>query len=273
MLAGKPEAETIANKILKTVRKQDGSFWQEKDLLQQKVSSMNADRQNRNSLRRQANDALSNSYGEPGDDVRLLSYEPRNEFANIANLLYSESNLSLQEIQAQVDAWPYDKKEKTLLELSDTLLYSAMDNGQPPIYSFDILSDQNVFMALQPYALNGSVVWQDATPRYGYKHQPLAEELGLSELIDDIYDTSFELYGTLQQQAGEQAAHYAVLRGHMFRWRAAFNLSGLAQMRKQLLNVYGVNSYVKSMLTAVKEVHPLLGPIDKQSEQAYNNIS
>src|SRR5262249_48119770 len=53
---------------------------------------------------------LPDSYGNSGSPVTLINYWPRNELDLVPHMLYESSNLSLAELEKEVEQWSYDQK-------------------------------------------------------------------------------------------------------------------------------------------------------------------
>lgn len=214
---------------------------------------------------------LPANYGQAEKRVQLVNVWPRNETLLLPYLLYSETNLSIHELDTVVDKWPYDRKQAILAMVlesrsqGDKKLHDILSLAH---YSFDLLSDFDSLMGLITLQVPIEFAWQTLTPRYGYAVPALIDEAGLSELYMDSFDISLDLYSKLQAAGYNLEAQYAVLGGHKLRARLSYNaeqFSKVVGLSKNALPA-GTADLIKEMTGLVNEVHPQRLENQQQSE-------
>ncbi|HET9098662.1 MAG TPA: dTMP kinase [Candidatus Saccharimonadales bacterium] len=198
------------------------------------------------------------------DQVSLVDFWPRNELLLVADMLYEHTSMSLEELQATVNSWPYDKKA----EIFSTYMGERLNRRHRPgralekvHYSWDILCDYGIFRDLQRHRMVDDMEWQQLTPRYGYEIPKLVEQSGLSDLFEECFDQSINLYSKLQQAGFNLEAQYATLLGHKMRWKLTFNAREamhLLELRSTPQGHPGYRKVALQMHEKIAEVHPLL---------------
>jgi dTMP kinase len=196
--------------------------------------------------------------------VTLTDYWPKNELDLVADLLYEKSNLPLEEIRAEVNSWPYERKAEVLQAYIGERLNRRHRPGralEKAHYSWDLLCDYGIFRDLQRHRMVDDLEWQELTPRYGYDIPPLIEEAGLTEQFELCFDISLKLYSLLQQSGYALEAQYATLLGHKMRWKITYNAREafhLHELRTSPQGHPGYRQLVLQMHEKLAEVHPLL---------------
>lgn len=216
-------------------------------------------------VKKLANEYLPDNHESQTDPVKLQSYAPRNELDMIPDMLYEHSSLSLSSIQDEVRHWTMERKEAVFNAYVGERLNRRHKPGraiEKATYSWDLVCDYGIFRDLQRHRMVDDLQWQQLTPRYGYDVPPLVEEAALSELFEQCFDLSLQLYSTLQSRGYALEAQYATLLGHRMRWKVTYNAREafhLHELRTSPQGHPGYRKLVQQMHQKLCEVHPLLG--------------
>jgi dTMP kinase len=201
---------------------------------------------------------------EHTEAVTLVDFWPKNELLLVPDMLYEYSNLSLEQLQAQVNSWPYDKKVEVLKAYMGERLNRRHRPGralEKAHYSWDLVCDYGIFRDLQRHRMVDDMNWQQLTPRYGYELPKLVEEAGLTEQFEQCFDLSLQLYSSLQKEGYALEAQYATLFGHKMRWKVTYNAREafhLHELRTTPQGHPGYRKLVLQMHEKLAEAHPLL---------------
>lgn len=197
-------------------------------------------------------------------EVTLVDYWPKNELLLIPDMLYEHTNLPLEQIQAEVNKWPYNKK----LEVFKAYMGERLNRRQRPgralekaHYSWDIMCDYGIFRDLQRHRMVDDLNWQALTPRFGYELPQLIEDANLVDQYEACFDISLKLYSLLQKTGYELEAQYATLLGHRMRWKVTYNAREAFHIHELRTSPQGHPGYRKLVLEMhqkLAEVHPLL---------------
>ena len=140
-------------------------------------------------------------------EVTLNNYFPKNELDLAADMLYSESDRSLEVIKNIVDELPYDKK----IKIFNTYIGERLNRRHRPgralekaYYSYDIVCDFGIFRDLQRHRMVSDLDWQTLSPRFGYSVPELIEEAGLVDLFEDCFVLSLSLYSEMLADGRKQ---------------------------------------------------------------------
>lgn len=260
-----PEARKIGNDILHESRKVLPVFLERADKPERGGAAIAFKAETTKNTRRLAADMLPDSYSASDQPVTLTDWWPKNELDLVADMLYEHSQLSLEEIRQVVNGWKYDAKAKVIQTYIGDRLNRRHKPGralEKAHYSWDILCDYGIFRDLQRHRIVDDMEWQKLTPRYGYEIPSLVDEAGLSELYEQCFDKSLELYSYLQTNGFDLASQYAVLLGHRMRWKVTYNAREafhLHELRTSPQGHPGYRKLVKQMHEKLCEVHPLIG--------------
>jgi dTMP kinase len=196
--------------------------------------------------------------------VNLVDFWPKNELLLVPDMLYEHSNLSLEQLQANVNAWPYDQKLAVFKAYFGERLNRRHRPGralEKAHYSWDLVCDYGIFRDLQRHRMVDDMNWQLLTPRYGYEVPKLVEEAGLTDEFEACFDISLKLYSLLQKAGYPLEAQYATLLGHKLRWKVTYNAREafhLHELRTTPQGHPGYRQLVLQMHEKLAEVHPLL---------------
>jgi thymidylate synthase ThyX len=196
--------------------------------------------------------------------VTLVDFWPKNELLLVPDMLYEHSNLSLDQLQAEVNSWPYEKK----VEVFKAYMGERLNRRQKPgralekaHYSWDLVCDYGIFRDLQRHRMVDDMNWQMLTPRYGYDVPELVEEAGLTEQFEECFDISLKLHSLMVKNGYEVEAQYATLMGHKMRWKMTYNAREAFHFNELRTTPQGHPGYRKLVLEMhekLAEVHPLL---------------
>lgn len=260
-----PEARITGDKLLKEGRKIIPMFLERADK-PERGGAMVAYRANTaQAVKKIAEKYLPEKYAaNVPDAVTLVDYWPKNELLLVPDMLYEHSNASLEQLQTEVNAWPYERKAEVLKTYMGERLNRRHRPGralEKAHYSWDLVCDYGIFRDLQRHRMVDDMNWQLLTPRYGYEIPKLVEEAGLSEEFENCFDISLKLYSLLQKAGYTLEAQYATLLGHKMRWKVTYNAREafhLHELRTTPQGHPGYRKLVLQMHEKLAEVHPLL---------------
>ncbi len=256
-----PEARGCGGALLTEARKLTPEFMPAKQLTEDTIYRANT----RKHIAELAKKYLPDQYANQSETVHLSQVWPRNEFDLLPDMLYQQSNLSLQELADIIDKWRYDRKT----EVFNAYIGNRNDHSQRPgralekaRYSWDLLCDFDTFRDLQHHHTVDDLEWQDLTPRYGYEMPDVADDAELTDQFEACFELSLRLHSLIQEAGYEAEAQYAALLGHRLRWKVTYNAREafhLHELRTSPHNRPAVRKLVRTMHEKVCAVHPLLG--------------
>lgn len=210
-------------------------------------------------------DYLPDNYAlSTNEDVTLVDFWPKNEMLLVPDMLYEHSNQPLEQIQSQVNDWPYNKKTEVFKAYMGERLNRRHKPGralEKAHYSWDLVCDYGIFRDLQRHRMVDDMNWQLLTPRYGYEIPKLVEEAGLTDQYEACFEISVKLYSLLQKAGYQLEAQYATLLGHKMRWKVTYNARQafhLHELRTTSQGHPGYRKLVLQMHEKLAEVHPLI---------------
>jgi dTMP kinase len=260
-----PEAQATGQDLLDQARQIIPMFLERADK-PERGGAMIAYRANTQAaVKKLAVDYLPDHYAESEREaVNLVDFWPKNELLLVPDMLYEHSNLSLEQLQTEVNAWPYKKKAEVFKAYIGERLNRRHRPGralEKAHYSWDLLCDYGIFRDLQRHRMVDDLNWQLLTPRYGYEVPKLVEDAGLTEQFEACFDISLKLYSLLQQAGYELEAQYATLLGHKMRWKVTYNAREafhLHELRTSPQGHPGYRKLVLQMHEKLAEAHPML---------------
>lgn len=260
-----PEARTTGQALLEQGRKVIPMFLERADK-PERGGAMVAYRANTaQAVHRLAKEYLAENYAaDAAEPVTLVDFWPKNELLLVADMLYEHSNLSLEQLQSEVNNWPYQKKVEVFKAYMGERLNRRHRPGralEKAHYSWDLVCDYGIFRDLQRHRMVDDMNWQALTPRYGYDIPKLIEDAGLTEQFEACFDASLKLYSLLQEAGYSLEAQYATLLGHKMRWKVTYNAREafhLHELRTTPQGHPGYRKLVLQMHEKLAEVHPLL---------------
>lgn len=202
-----------------------------------------------------AQENLPDQLAPAAEILTMTSYTPRNELDTVADILYEQSNLSLSDIAAEIAIWPYERKLQVMQAyLIQEDSKSALSNC---VYSWDMLTSFVNFNALAQQSVGSGQKWQALTPRYGYAVPQVVDEAGLTELFEQCFDISLQLYSQLQAAGYHSEAQYATLLGHRVRWSLNCTAADITKLQGHK-NKPELQQILKQMHDKIAEVHPII---------------
>ncbi len=260
-----PEARATGQKILDESRKVIPTFLERADKPDRGGATIAYRANTYASTRKLAQDYLPDSHSPETDPVRLVSVWPKNELDVVPDMLYEHSSLSLADIEKEAKNWTYDKKEEVFRAYVGERLNRRHRPGravEKVHYSFDLVCDYGIFRDLQRHRMVDDMEWQLLTPRFGYEVPKIVEEAGLTDMFEECFDVSLELYSTLQAAGYQLEAQYATLLGHRMRWKVTINAREafhFIELRTSPQGHPGYRKLAQQMYDKIAEVHPLMG--------------
>jgi len=260
-----PEARVTGQKLLEQGRKIIPMYLERADK-PDRGGAMIAYRANTaNGVKELAQDYLPDNHASTGGEaVTLVDYWPKNEMLLVPDMLYEHSNLPLEQLQVEVNGWPYDKKTAVFNAYIGERLNRRHRPGraiEKAHYSWDLVCDYGIFRDLQRHRMVDDMNWQLLTPRYGYDVPKLVEDAGLTDQFEACFDISLRLYSLLQKEGYALEAQYATLLGHKLRWKVTYNAREafhLHELRTTPQGHPGYRKLVLQMHEKLAEVHPML---------------
>lgn len=258
------EAREVGTKILDNARRVMPAFLERADKPDRGGATIAYRSNTFQAVKNFADRYLSDNHGSETEPTQLVSYWPKNELDLIPDMLYEHSSLSLRDIQKQVTAWTVKRKEKVFLAYMGERLNRRHKPGralEKAHYSWDLFCDYGIFRDLQRHRMVDDLEWQLLTPRYGYDIPALVEEANLTELFENCFDLSIQLYSAMQAAGYGLEAQYATLLGHKMRWKVTYNAREafhLHELRTSPQGHPGYRKLVQQMHEKLSEVHPLL---------------
>lgn len=260
-----PEARTVGQALLEQGRKVIPTFLERADKPERGGAAIAYRANTAKQVKDLAKKYLPDKHAEAVlDPVTLVDFWPKNELLLVADMLYEHSNQSLEQLQAEVNDWPYDRKVEVFKAYMGERLNRRHRPGralEKAHYSWDLVCDYGIFRDLQRHRMVDDLEWQPLTPRYGYEVPKLIEEAGLTEQFESCFDISLKLYSLLQQAGYPLEAQYATLLGHKMRWKVTYNARQafhLHELRTSSQGHPGYRKLVLQMHEKLAEVHPLL---------------
>jgi dTMP kinase len=260
-----PEARAVGQSLLEQGRKVVPMFLERADKPERGGAAIAYRANTAQAVKKLAREHLPDSHaGGAVEAVTLADFWPRNELLLVPDMLYEHSNLSLEQLQASVNAWPYDQKLAVFKAYIGERLNRRHRPGralEKAHYSWDLVCDYGIFRDLQRHRMVDDMNWQLLTPRYGYEVPQLVEEAGLIEEFEACFDLSLKLYSLLQEAGYPLEAQYATLLGHKMRWKVTYNAREafhLHELRTSPQGHPGYRKLVLQMHEKLAEVHPLL---------------
>jgi len=208
---------------------------------------------------------LPTHHSKDQDPVTLTEYWPHNELDLVADMLYDNSTLSIEEIRTEVAKWPYQQK----VDVINTYMGERLNRRHRPgralekaHYSWDIVCDYGIFRDLQRHRMVDDLEWQQLTPRFGYEIPKLVEQAGCTDIFEECFSISLALYSYLQENKYDLEAQYATLLGHKMRWKFTLNAREafhFIELRTSPQGHPGYRKLTHELYEKVCEVHPILG--------------
>ncbi len=258
------EAREVGAQILEQARKVIPTFLERADKPDRGGATMAYVSNTRRSVKDLAEKYLPENHASETDAVTLTSVWPRNELDLVPDMLYEHSNLPLRDLQAEVATWPVARR----MDVFEAYMGERLNRRHRPgralekaHYSWDLVCDYGIFRDLQRHRMVDDMNWQLLTPRYGYDVPQLVEDAGMTDLFEECFDLSLQLFSTMQAAGYDLEAQYATLLGHKMRWKVTYNAREafhLHELRTSPQGHPGYRKLVQQMHERLSEVHPMM---------------
>lgn len=197
------------------------------------------------------------------EPIALTDFWPKNELLLVADMLYEQTNVSLEELQAVVNEWPYDRKNeifKSYIAHRDNAKSVPGRALEKAHYSWDFICDLITYRELQRHQTVDDLSHQPLTPRYGYDIPKLIEDTGLADQYENCFDISLRLHSALQRAGYMEEASYTMLQGHKMRCKLTYNAREVFHILETTTHSVhpSYRSLAQQMHEKLTEVHPLL---------------
>jgi thymidylate kinase/thymidylate synthase ThyX len=259
-----PEAREVGKQILEESRNVIPTFLERADKPDRGGATMAYVANTRHAVRELADKYLPDNHASETEAVNLTAVWPRNELDLVPDMLYEHSNLPLKELQEEVSTWPISRR----MDVFEAYMGERLNRRHRPgralekaHYSWDLVCDYGIFRDLQRHRMVDDMNWQLLTPRYGYDIPQLVEDAGMTDLFEECFDLSLQLYSTLQAAGYNLEAQYATLLGHKMRWKVTYNAREafhLHELRTSPQGHPGYRKLVQQMHDKLAEVHPMM---------------
>ncbi len=257
------EAKNVGQQLLNQARKVIPTFLERADKPERGGAAIAYKANTFNEMAEITKQVLKPEHSDDKEPVSLNSYWPKNELDVVPDMLYEHSNLSLKEIQKQVDELAYEDRVKIFQTYMGDRLNRRHRPGramEKPHYSWDLVCDYGIFRDLQRHRIVDDLEWQQLSPRFGFEIPTLVVKAGLTDLFEECFDISLSLFSTLQANGYAVEAQYATLLGHRMRWKVTYNAREafhLHELRTTPQGHPGYRKLVKQMHDKLAEVHPM----------------
>lgn len=259
-----PEARDVGQELLDEARKVIPTFLERADKPDRGGATIAYRANTYKAVKDMATEHLPDRHSDADEPVKLTAIWPKNEIDVVADILYEHSNLSLNEIKAEVAEWPIMQKQDVIQAYMGERLNRRHRPGralETVHYSFDLMCDYGIFRDLQRHRIVDDLEWQQLTPRFGYEVPKLVEDAGFTDDFIKCFDLSLELYSRMQESGYELEAQYATLLGHRMRWKVTINARAafhLFELRTSPQGHPGYRKLVSQMYEVVAEKHPMI---------------
>lgn len=198
-------------------------------------------------------------------EVSLVDYWPKNEMDLIPEMLYSETNLPLNELRKKTDKLSKKKQEEIFKAYMGKRLNRRHKPGramEKPHYQWEITADYGTFRDLQRHRVVDQFEWQNLTVDYGYEVPNLVKEAGMEKIFRKCFSLSEKLYQKMIKGRFKEEAQYATLFGHKMRYRFILNARAsfhFMELRTSPQGHPGYRRIVNEMHRQLSKVHKRIG--------------
>jgi thymidylate synthase ThyX len=258
------EARVCGQRILDEARKVIPAFLERADKPDRGGATTAFLAANRERLR-QAAQELKRAKPTKKTIVELLDFWPKKELDIAPHLLFSESNLSTEEL-AQAGKELTDKQKKKII--NDYIGYRLNRRHRPgrameiPHYLWEITADYGTFRDLQRHRVVDAFEWQRLTSDYGYEVPQLVKDAGLEAGFKKCFELSEGLVDEMLKAGLADESQYATLFGHRMRYRFMLNARAafhFIELRSAPQGHPGYRKIASRMHELISKAHPTIG--------------
>lgn len=260
-----PEAQRIGQSLLEQGRKVIPAFLERADNPKYGGATSMYRHTRRTTMRQLAQKFLKPVRPSKRSSVKLLDYWPKDERELAAEMLFEQSNLSIEEIRSQVASWPTSRLAKVFNAYIGERLNRRHKPGrgtEVAHFEWEIVDDYGTFRDIQRHRAVDAMEWQSLSIDYGYEVPALIKEAGLEAEFRRIFLLAEALYRRMMAAGYSEEAQYATLFGHRMRYRFVTNLREayhLIELRTSPQGHPGYRRICQQMFRLLKQVYPRLG--------------
>jgi len=198
----------------------------------------------------------------PVEDVELVEFDRDAETKVVAAILYSQSDLPLEQVKAYTATLATEERQKII----DTYAGDRASRFHRPgrafeeaYYTFDVLADIGAYRDLHRHRVL-TQERQRFTVRHGYVVPPELEESDFAAAFCEALEAAAAAYQKIEPDLPD-AAQYLVPFAYRVRWRMTLNLREiyhLAELRSGRQGHPTYRAIAQAMYRQVHRVHPSL---------------
>lgn len=260
-----PEAQEAGKQILQEVRKQHGIFFERTDMPERGGATIEHRRKTRTFMSHLASSQFGKDQTtQNAQSVKLVDYTPKDEHELLAHMLYSQTALSLEDLQKAISKWTKAQKAAAF----ELYVGERGNRRHKPgralevaHYTFELVCDYGIFRDLQRHRMVDALEWQLLSPTLGYELPEAIKQAKLDDLYNQTLQISGDLYKKLASAGYPQEAQYATLFCNRMRWKLTINARAafhMIELRTQPAGHIGYRKLAKQMHDEIAKVHPHL---------------
>ncbi|MBI2592452.1 FAD-dependent thymidylate synthase [Candidatus Saccharibacteria bacterium] len=259
------EAQTTGQKILEEARKVMPAFLERADKPDRGGATTAYRATTRDTIKARSNKTLPKISKNKKTSIKLLDYWPKNELDIIPQLLFATSNLSTDEISAQIKKLSTRQKKEIFKEYVGVRLNRRHRPGRAleiPHYLWEVTADYGTFRDLQRHRVIDALEWQKLSTTYGYDIPNLIKEAGLQKKYQRCFELAERLHEHMQDAGYQEEAQYTTLLGHKMRYRFMLNARAafhFLELRTSPQGHPGYRYICNEMYRQLRRVHPSIG--------------
>jgi len=198
----------------------------------------------------------------PSDSVSLVDFDPDAETKVLAGMMYSHTQLPLEQLRMLVRLLSAEERKQILNEClgrRQNRRHKTVRALENAYYTFDILGNYGIYRDLQRHRML-TQERQNLTVKHGYDMPKELVQAGFEnearEIMKAAADAFNQIYAIMPLQA-----QYAVPFGYKIRWYMKMNLREVFHFTELRSVQQGHPDYRKiaqKMFLKVKEIHPTL---------------
>jgi thymidylate synthase ThyX len=161
---------------------------------------------------------------EPGEQVRLVSFDPQGEQKIVEAIVFANSTMSHEEASRRAATLSDAQRSEILAAYVGDRKNRRHRPGRAferTDYRFELVTDYGAFRDLQRHRLL-TIEWQPLTVELGYDVPEVIREAGVAERYEECLARSAELYYDMREELPDQA-QYAVALAFRIRYVMQMN--------------------------------------------------